>query len=73
MADGRQRAEWQRVSSLAARIHLTMTGEAIDPDDLIPDRYRLKAPERPKTPEEEEHEGRCAWRLLDTAFNPTGK
>jgi len=73
MCDGRQRAEWQRTAALAVRVHASMTGEALDPNEMIPDRYRVAVPEREKTPEDEARENRCAWGLLDAAFNPGGK
>jgi hypothetical protein len=68
LSDGRQRAEWGRVASLAAQIHKTMTGERIDPNVLIPERYREERCEQVKTPEQIEHENRLAWGYLNSFF-----
>lgn len=72
-ADGRQESEWRRVASLAASVHHSFTGEAVDPEKLMPERYRIATVEREKTQAEIDHEGKCAWALLDAAFNPGGK
>ena len=44
LAAGRGRAEWGRTATLAALIHRTFTGEAIDPNDLVPGQYRDGGP-----------------------------
>jgi hypothetical protein len=65
MADARQQADWWHFGILAARIHQSMTGQKVDPVQLVPERYRPKKPKRPpKTPEQERAESDFAFRLL---------
>lgn len=68
-ADGRLRAEWMQTASMMAWVAAKLTGEEIEPQDLMPTRYRPPVPKPPeKTPELIAHEGRMAWLLLDSYF-----
>jgi hypothetical protein len=66
MADGRQRAEWERAATAAAvvanRLLGVTGGEPLDPHQLMPPRYRPKPVE--KTPERKKADTRAGLQLL---------
>lgn len=72
-ADGRQRSEWLRAASLTAAAIYHPPGSAVDPADLVPDRYRPDAQQQEaRTPASEALESEIAWRLLEQGLKSLG-
>lgn len=72
MADDRDRSHWLRSATQAAWFHKTMTGEILDPWEMIPEGLKPQVTEKQRTPEQERHDTRCAMTLIEQALKQRG-
>jgi hypothetical protein len=70
MVDELERSEWLRAASVAAWFHRSMTGEVLDPNDMIPESLKPRpvSSTPPRTPERERHDTAAALMLIGEAL-----
>lgn len=68
LARERDRADWWRQSKALSHLTGVITGEKIEPMELMPESLKWDVPEVAKTPAQEQRETHCALTLLGQAL-----